>query len=84
MGAFADIIASLAAGDVTDATCELMSSATLVILLEKTEEEMEALRLKQGPHYRQPQRPLGMGSTIPKFATNCVLEKIQPSVGVLA
>ena len=67
--AFTDIIGDLIAGDDTDATitCDLLSSATLVVLLKKTEEEMEALKQKQGPNYRQPQRPLGMGSTIPKL-----------------
>ena len=44
--AFTDIIGALDGGDVIDDTCDLLSSATLVILLEKTEEEMEALRQK--------------------------------------
>jgi hypothetical protein len=82
--AFTDLIATLVAGDVTDDTCDLMSSATLVVLLKKTDEEMEALKLKQGPLYKQPQRPLGMGSTIPKIAGNCLLEKVQPAVGISA
>ncbi len=82
--AFADLIASLVAGDVTDDTCDLLSSPTLVVLLKKTYEEMEALKLRQGPLYTQPQRPLGMGSTIPKIAANCLLGKVQPAVGVSA
>jgi hypothetical protein len=44
--AFTDLIASLVAGDVTDETCDLLSLATLVVLLKKTDEEMEALKLK--------------------------------------
>jgi hypothetical protein len=52
--------------------------------MKKTEEKMEALKLKQRQLYRQPQRPLGMGSTIPKMATNCILTKVQPDVGVSA
>ena len=82
--AFTDVIAALAAGDVTDDTCDLLSSATLVVLLKKTEEEMEALKLRKGQLYRQPQRPLGMGSTIPKIVANCILAKVQPDVGVSA
>jgi hypothetical protein len=39
--AFTDLIATLVAGDVTDNTCDLLSYATLVILLKQTEEEME-------------------------------------------
>jgi hypothetical protein len=74
----------MAGGDVTDDTCDLMSSTTLVILLKKTEEEMEALRQKQGSNYRQPQRPLGLGSTIPKIAANCVIAKVQLAIGVSA
>ncbi len=35
--AFTDLIASLVAGDVTDDTCDLLSSATLVELLKKTD-----------------------------------------------
>jgi hypothetical protein len=44
--AFTDLIAALTAGDVADDTCDLLSSATLVILFKKTEEEMEALKVK--------------------------------------
>jgi len=76
-----DVIVALAAGDVTDETCDLLSSATLVVLLKNTEEEMEALRIKQGTLYKQP-RPLGMGSTIPNITAKCIPEKVQPVVGV--
>ena len=82
--AFTDLLGALVAGDVTDDTCDLLSSATLVVLLKKTDEEMAALKVKQGPLYKQPQRPLGMGSTIPKIAANCLLEKVQPAVGTSA
>ena len=82
--ALTDVIAVLAAGDVTDDTCYLLSSTTLVVLLNKTEEEMEALKLRQGQLYKQPPRPLGMGSTIPKIEANCILAKVQPSIGVSA
>ena len=46
--AFTDVIAALTDGDVTDDTCDLLYSATLVVLLKKTEEEMAALKLRHG------------------------------------
>jgi hypothetical protein len=55
-----------------------------VVILKKTDEEMEALKLMQRQLYRQPQRPLGMGSTIPKVAASCILAKVQPAAGVSA
>ena len=61
--------------DVTDATCDLLSSATLVVLPKKTKKKMEALKQKQGPNYRQPQRRLGVGYTIPKIVANCIIAK---------
>jgi len=82
--AFTGIIAALAIGDVTDDKCDLLSSATLVILLKKTKEEMEALKQKHGQHYRQSQRPLRMGNTIPKITANCILAKAQLTVGASA
>ncbi len=50
--AFTDMIGALAEGDITDDTCDLISSATPVILLKKTDEEMEALGQKHGSNYR--------------------------------
>jgi len=82
--AFTDVIAALTARDVTDDICDLLSFATLVVLLKKTEEEMEALKLRQGQLQRQPQRPLGIGNAIPKIAANCILAKVLPSAGVSA
>ena len=82
--AFTYLIAALVAGDITDATCDLISSTTLVVMLKKSEEEMQALREKQGPTYKQPRRPLGMDITIPKIAANCILANVPPTVGILA
>jgi hypothetical protein len=84
MAALADLVAALAAGDVADATCSLLSSATLVVLIKKYEAEMEALREKQGAVYMQQRQPLGMRSAIPKLAASCVLESVQPTIGVAA
>jgi hypothetical protein len=75
---------ALAAGDVTNDTCDLLPFATMVVLLKKTEEDTEALRLKQGQQHQQPQRPMGMGSNIPKIAANCIMDKVQSAVGVSA
>ena len=82
--AFRDLIAALEAGDVTDDTCNLLSSASQVVLLKKSDEEMEAIREKQGSTYKQPQRPLGMESTIPKIVANYILEEVQPAIGATA
>jgi hypothetical protein len=46
MVALTDLVIALDAGIVTDATRDLLSSATLVFLLKKTAAEMEALREK--------------------------------------
>ena len=82
MAALTDPIGAPDSGDVSDATCDLLSSATLVVLLKKTDAEMEALKENQGAEYRHPQRPLGIGSAIPKRATCCVLEIIEAAIGV--
>jgi len=42
------------------------------------------MKRKQGPNYRQPQRPLGTGSKILKVAANCILAKVQPAMAVSA
>ena len=44
MAAFTDLIGALAVGNVTDATRDLLSSATLVVILKEFNAEMEALR----------------------------------------
>ena len=72
----------MSAGDVKNANCDLLSSATLVTLLKIAEAEMAVLRDKQGDAYRQPQRSLGMGSAIPKLAANCVRVIVQQAVGM--
>jgi hypothetical protein len=41
--AIVDCVGALVSGDVTDATCDLLSSATLDIFLKKMEEEMAAM-----------------------------------------
>jgi hypothetical protein len=82
--ALTDLIGALAAGDVTDATCDLHSSATLVVLLIKLEAEMAALREAQGDAYLQPHRPLGMGVAITMLAASGVLGVVKAAVGIAA
>jgi hypothetical protein len=72
----------LAACDVRDATCDLLSSTTLVVIFKKTEAEITALREQHGDAYKQPQWLLGMGTVISKMAANCVLGIVQPTVGM--
>ena len=64
--AITDFVGAQASGNVTDATCDLLSSGTLVILLKKTKEEMAAMHAALGEAYLQPQRPLGMGGILTK------------------
>ncbi len=73
---------ALATGDVTDSTCDLLSSATIVILLKKIEEKMAAMRASLGEAYLQPHRSLGMGGTLTKLAAVCVLGVMENVVGV--
>ena len=49
--AITDFVGALAAGNVAYSTCDLLSSATLVILLKKTEEEMADMRASLGEAY---------------------------------
>jgi hypothetical protein len=59
--ALIDLVGALASGDVTDDTCDLLSSATRIIILKKTEAEIAAMRAALGEAYLQPHRPPGMG-----------------------
>jgi len=49
--AITDFVGALVAGDVTDSTCDFLFSATLVIFLKKTEEEMADMRASLGEAY---------------------------------
>ena len=82
--ALADLIRAVAMRDATDATCDILSSATLVVLLKKTEAEMVALREAQGDAFFQPQRPLGVEGAITMLATSCVLGVVDTAVGAAA
>ena len=73
------------AGDVPQKTADILSSATLIVLIKKDAAAMEALKLQQGEAYRQPQRPIGMGTALVKAACNSALtmvkEALDPAVG---
>jgi len=72
---------TLVKGDVSDKIADLLSFATLVILLKKDVESTAQLNRFQGDAYLQPQKPLGMGSTLVKVASNCALLIIKGSLG---
>ncbi len=42
---------------------------------------MEALKLAQGEAYLQPQRPIGMGTTVAKLACNFALQMVKEAMG---
>ena len=77
----ARVLTAIVAGDVPKKTADIMSSATLVILLKKDVAAMEALKQQQGAIYRQPQQPIGMGSAIGKTACNCALLLVKDAMG---
>jgi len=59
--ALAAFMTTIARGDVSNKIADLLSSATLVILLKKDAETMDAMKETLGPAYVQPQLPLDMG-----------------------
>ena len=68
-------------GGVSKKITDLLSSATMVILLKKDVKTMAKMKLSQGAAYLQPQRPLGMGSTVVKVASNYALLLLKSSLG---
>jgi hypothetical protein len=80
-----NMVVALTADDGTDATANIMSFVILVIILKKTDAEMQAINDRQGDEYLQPHRPICIGSTSPKLACNRVLsamaEEMGPAIG---
>jgi hypothetical protein len=68
-------------GAVPQKTANILSSATLIVLLKKDAEQMQALKDKQGEAYLQPQRPIGMGTALVKLACNCALIMVKDAMG---
>jgi hypothetical protein len=70
------MLTAVVTGDVPPKTADILSSATLIILLKKDTTSMEALKLAQGEAYLQPQRPIGMGNAVAKLACNCAPQMV--------
>ena len=68
--------------DVSNKITDLLSSETLVILLKKDADTMAVMKEALGVDYLRTQRPLGMGSTLVKIASNCALLLLRGSLGV--
>ena len=79
--ALARVLTVVVSGDLPQKTAYILSSATLIILLKKDAETMETLKQQMGDAYLQPQRPIGMGTTIVKMACNCALPMVKEAMG---
>ena len=64
-------ISNIATGNVPSVTADYLASATLVALMKKSEEDMEALRDLLGPSFVLPIRPLAMSCVFVELAFNC-------------
>ena len=79
--ALARILTAVVTCDVPQKIVDFLSSVTLIILLKTDAASMEALNLAQGEAYLQPQRPIGMGTTVAKLACNCALKMVKEAMG---
>jgi hypothetical protein len=83
-GAFASALAiftsNIATGDVPTSTADYLASATLVALLKKSEEDIQAMRLLLGPDFALPIRPLAMACVFVKLACNYMLSGIKDDI----
>jgi hypothetical protein len=75
------MLTAVVTGDVHQKTADFLSSSTLIILLKKDATSMEALKLAEGEAYLQPQRPIGMGTSVAKLACNCALHMVKEVMG---
>ena len=78
--ALARVLTAVVTGDVPQKTADILSSATLIVLLKKDAAAMAALKQQQGADYRQPQRPIGMGTALVKAACNCALHMVKEAM----
>ena len=67
--------------NVSKKIADLLTSATLVILLKKDVDAMAAMKEAMVVNYLQPQGPLGMGLTLVKIASNSALILLCGSLG---
>jgi hypothetical protein len=72
----ATFISNIATGDVPATTADYIAFATLVALLKKNEEDIQALRELLGPDFVLSIRPLAMACVFVKLSCNCVLSRI--------
>jgi hypothetical protein len=78
--AMATFISYNATGDVPATTADYLASATLVALLNKSEEDIHALRELFGPDFVLPIHPLARACVFVKLAYNCVLSGIKDDI----
>ncbi len=78
--ALARVLTAIVAGDAPKKTADILSSATLIVLLKKDAAAMEALKQQLGEAYRQPQRPIGMGTALVKAACNFALTMVKEAL----
>ncbi len=62
-------------------TADILSFATLILLLKKDVAAREELKRRKGATYVQPQRHIGTGMTIVKVACNCALLQFKDAMG---
>ena len=78
--ALAVFITNIASGDVPTTTADYFASATLVALLKKNADDIQALRERLGPDFVLPIRPLAMACVFVKLACNCMLSGIKDDI----
>ena len=79
--ALVNLMTALIAGDMPQKTSDMLSPTTLIVFLKKNAEAMEALKSQLGHEYVQPQRPIGMGTTIAKVGCNYALLLVKDAMG---
>jgi hypothetical protein len=78
--ALASFLTSIIKGHVSNKIADLLSSATLAIILKKDTETMAAMKSKLVAAYVHPRRPLGMGSTLVKITSSYALLLLRGSL----
>jgi hypothetical protein len=80
--ALANPMHAIVKGDVPDNTADILSSATLIVLLKKDAgTTMATLNQHQGSDYLQPQRPVRMGMPFVKITSNYTLTIVRDAMG---
>jgi hypothetical protein len=78
--ALATFTSNIATGDFPATTADYLASATLVALLKRSEEDIQALRELLGQVFVLPIRPLAMACGFVKLACYCVLSSIKDDI----